>query len=72
MLGTVEYYSDCFKSHILNKLVDEKNQSLAQVYLKLVEDIDEKNENQETKNHLYKNLDKAFRNLQQEIFGAGE
>ncbi|MGM9926092.1 MAG: hypothetical protein ACI35R_17740 [Bacillus sp. (in: firmicutes)] len=71
MQGTVEYYNNCFKSQILNNMVDNKY-SLEQIYLNLLEDIKSKNTNQVAKDQLYRNLDKAYKYSYQEIFGVTE
>lgn len=60
LYGTVDYFSDCLTSSIMNRLVNEQASSLKDCYQQLLEEIDSSPEAQEVCLNYSKNLTKAY------------
>lgn len=69
MYGTVEYFTDYFKTCIMNNFSGEKSLMLPSNYQRLTEEIMMRIEKSEEKEVCLSNLERAYNKINDELFG---
>jgi hypothetical protein len=69
LYGTVEYFTDYFKTCIMNNFSGEKPLMLPSNYQRLTEEIIMRIEKREEKEVCLSNLERAYNKINDELFG---
>lgn len=69
MFGTVDYFSNYFRTSLMNNFISENPSNLQENYTELLNDIFQESAKQEVREFYLDNLEKAFKGIQSEIFG---
>ncbi|MGM0852775.1 MAG: hypothetical protein ACQEWI_09230 [Bacillota bacterium] len=69
MFGTVEYFTDYFKTCIMNNFSGEKTLMLSSNYQRLTKEIMMRIEKREEKEVCLSNLERAYNKMSEELFG---
>ncbi|MFS0780415.1 hypothetical protein [Bacillus sp. 1P06AnD] len=69
MFGTVQYFTDCFKTCIMNNFIIERPFTLHSYYEHQLNEIMGRSEINNEKDIFSSNLEKAYKNIREELFG---
>ncbi|MQR88122.1 hypothetical protein GFV16_19785 [Bacillus megaterium] len=72
MFGSVEYFTNQFRTCVMNNLIIENPRTLFTHYSYLIEEIIQRGENAEKEFFYLENIEKAYRFINEEIFGMEE
>lgn len=72
MFGTVEYFTDYLKAQVMHNFSAEQTISLSDCRLNLIEEIHIREDQAKEKKEYERNLEKAYKQVNVEIFGLGE
>ncbi|WP_394556003.1 hypothetical protein C1N61_33120 (plasmid) [Priestia aryabhattai] len=72
MFGSVEYFTNQFRTCVMNNLIIENPRTLFTHYSYLIEAIIQRGENAEKEFFYLENIEKAYRFINEEIFGMEE
>ncbi|QDX92236.1 hypothetical protein EEL30_07630 [Brevibacillus laterosporus] len=72
MFGTVGYFTNYFKTTIMNNVSLESPHSLGVVQVRLGNEIKKQKVTEEVKTNYYRNLEKAYKLIKEHVFGMEE
>ncbi|MGM9988532.1 MAG: hypothetical protein ACI35O_15100 [Bacillaceae bacterium] len=71
-MGSVAYYTNCFKSVVLNNMVSGESCMLEDIYADLIDEINEVCKNEDEKEQFINNLNRAFESLHRDLVEVEE
>ncbi|TQR37283.1 hypothetical protein [Brevibacillus brevis] len=72
MFGSIEYFTNFFKSSIMNNLIVENPSTMLATYNQLHDEIIKRVDRSEDKERCLRNLDTAFDHMKEILFGLGD
>ncbi|MED1798863.1 hypothetical protein [Brevibacillus porteri] len=72
MFGSIEYFTNFFKSSIMNNLIVENPSTMHATYNQLHDEIIKRVDRSEDKERFLRNLDTAFDHMKEILFGLGD
>ncbi|MED1783842.1 hypothetical protein P4V43_18645 [Brevibacillus fortis] len=72
MFGSIEYFTNFFKSSIMNNLIVENPSTMIATYTQLHDEIIKRVDRSEDKERYLRNLDTAFKHMKEILFGLGD
>jgi hypothetical protein len=72
VFGSVDYFTNHFRTCVMNNLTLENPCTLFTNYSYLIEEVMQRGENPEKKDLYLKNVEKAYKIINEEIFGLEE